>query len=48
MHQTPFFLIFLAATADSAQAPQFAGHWQNTNPQSEIAALGISLEGSSR
>ncbi len=47
MHPTPFFLIFLAATADSAQAHQFAGHWQNTNPQSEIASLGISLEGSS-
>jgi hypothetical protein len=48
MQGTPFFLIFLAATANSAQTPQFAGHWQNTNPQDEIAALEIFLEGSSR
>jgi hypothetical protein len=48
MHPTPFFLIFLAATADPAQIPQFAGYWEQTNPQNEITALQISLEGSSR
>jgi hypothetical protein len=48
MYETPFFLIFLAATADAAQAPQFAGHWQNTNPRNEIVALDISLKGSGR
>jgi hypothetical protein len=48
MHPTPFFLIFLAATSDPAQIPQFAGYWKQTNPRSEITALQISLEGSSR
>jgi hypothetical protein len=46
MQGTPFFLIFLAATAEPTSLPQFAGYWFTNNPQSEIEALKISLDGS--
>jgi hypothetical protein len=45
MQPTPFYLIFLAATADSVHLGHFSGFWENKEPQSEIAGLQISTHG---